>query len=64
MLNLPKGLIVNPATRDEAVIKVQPRVGELLTKVVWHRRVGELVFWGRPVLSDQRKPTGGCGSAC
>ena len=56
VLDLPKGLIVNPATRDEAVIKLQPRVGELLTKVVSaHARVGELVFWGRAVLSDQEQ---------
>jgi hypothetical protein len=41
---------------EEAVIKLQPRVGELLTKVVAAQaRVGELVFWGRAVLSDQEQ---------
>jgi len=56
LLDIPKGLIVNPATRDEAVAKIQQRVGELLGKVVTAQaRVGELVFWGKPVLSEQEQ---------
>lgn len=56
LLDVPKGLIVNPANRDEAVAKIQQRVGELLGKVVTAQaRVVELVFWGKPVLSDQEQ---------
>jgi hypothetical protein len=56
LLDIPKGLIVNPATRDEAVAKIQQRVGELLGKVVTSQaRVGDLVFWGKPVLSEQEQ---------
>ena len=56
LLGVPKGLIVNPATRDEAVAQLQQRVGELLGKVVTAQaRVVELVFWGKPVLSEQEQ---------
>jgi hypothetical protein len=56
LFGVPKGLIVNPATRDEAVAQFQQRVGELLGKVVTAQaRVVELVFWGRPVLSEQEQ---------
>lgn len=56
LLGVPKGLIVNPANRDEAVAQIQQRVGELLNRVVTAQaRVGELVFWGKPVLSDQEQ---------
>lgn len=56
LLDVPKGLIVNPANRDEAVAKIQQRVGELLGKVVAAQaRVVELIFWSKPVLSDQEQ---------
>lgn len=56
LLGIPKGLIVNPANRDEAVAKIQQRVGELLGKVVTAQaRVVELVFWGKPVLSEHEQ---------
>jgi hypothetical protein len=56
LLGVPKGLIVNPATRDEAVAQIQQRVGELLGKVVTAQApVVELVFWGKPVLSEQEQ---------
>ena len=56
LLGVPKGLIVNPATRDEAVAQIQQRVGELLGKVVTAQaRVVELVFWGKPILSEQEQ---------
>jgi len=56
LLGIPRGLIVNPATRDEAVAQIQQRVGELLGKVVTAQaRVAELVFWGKPVLSEQEQ---------
>jgi hypothetical protein len=56
LLGVPRGVIVNPATREEAVVQIQQRVGELLGKVVTAQaRVGELVFWGKPVLSEQEQ---------
>jgi len=56
LLAVPKGLIVNPANRDEGVVQIQQRVAELLGKVVASQtRVPELVFWGRPVLSEQEQ---------
>jgi hypothetical protein len=56
LLGVPKGLIVNPATRDEAVAQIQQRIGERLGKAVTAQaRVVELVFWGKPVLSEQEQ---------
>jgi hypothetical protein len=56
LLGVPKGLIVTPATREEAVAQIQQRVGELLGRVVTAQaRVVELLFWGKPVLSDQEQ---------
>ena len=56
LLDVPKGLIVNPANRDDGVAKIQQRAGELLGKVVAAQaRVAELIFWGRPILSDQEQ---------
>ena len=54
LLDVPKGLIVNPANRDHGVAKIQQRAGELLGKVVAAQaRIPDLIFWGHPVLSDQ-----------
>ena len=56
LLDVPKGLIVNPANRDDGVAKIQQRAGELLGKVVAAQaRIPELIFWGHPVLSDQER---------
>ena len=56
LLDVPKGLIVNPANRDDGVSKIQQRAGELLGKVVAAQaRIPELIFWGHPVLSDQER---------
>ncbi len=56
LLDVPKGLIVNPANRDDGVAKIQQRAAELLGKVVASQaRVAELVFWGRPILSEQEQ---------
>ena len=53
---MPKGLIVNPANRDDGVAKIQQRAGELLGKVVAAQaRIPELIFWGRSILSDQEQ---------
>ena len=56
LLDMPKGLIVNPANRDDGVSKIQQRAGELLGKVVAAQaRIPELIFWSHPVLSDQER---------
>ena len=56
MADVPKGLIVNPANRDEGVAKIQQRAAELLGKVVASQaRIPELIFWGRPILSEQEQ---------
>jgi hypothetical protein len=56
LLDVPKGLIVNPANRDDGVAKIQQRVGELLGRTVAAQaRIPELIFWGRPILSEQEQ---------
>ncbi len=56
LLDVPKGLIVNPANRDDGVAKLQQRAGELLGKAVAAQaRIPDLIFWGRPILSDQEQ---------
>jgi hypothetical protein len=56
LLDIPKGLIVNPANRDDGVAKIQQRVGEILGRTVaTQARIPELVFWGRPILSEQEQ---------
>jgi hypothetical protein len=56
LLDIPKGLIVNPANRDDGVAKIQQRVGELLGRTVaTQARIPELVFWGRHILSEQEQ---------
>jgi hypothetical protein len=52
LLNLPKGLIVNSAKREDAVTQLQGKVAEQVNKVVMAiARVAELVLWGKPILS-------------
>ena len=55
LLGLPKGLIVNEGTRDQAVQGLQVEVAGRVEKLVMaHARLQEgLVFWGKPVLSQQ-----------
>jgi Family of unknown function (DUF6079) len=56
LLGLPKGLLINPTRRDEGVAQIQQQVGQLLGKVVTAgARIGELIFWGTPVLSEQEQ---------
>jgi hypothetical protein len=56
LLGVAQGLIVNPATRDDAVAKIQQAIGALLGRVVTAQgRVGELVFWGKPILSEKEQ---------
>jgi hypothetical protein len=54
MLGVPKGLMVNPASRDEGVAQLQVRVAQLVGGVVAAQNgLGELVVWGRSILSEQ-----------
>ncbi len=58
LLGLPKGLVVNPAKRDFAVTQLQSRVTELVNKVVMAlAQLGELVLWGKNILSHQEMAT-------
>ena len=53
LLSVPKGLIVNTGTHDEAVQKLQVAVAQRLDKVVTAQAQLQdgLVFWGQPILS-------------
>ncbi len=56
LLGVPKGLVVDPAKRDEGVTQLQGRVAERVSKtVVAHSKVGELVLWAKPILSQQEQ---------
>jgi predicted ATPase len=56
LLGVPKGLVVNPSRRDDAVAKLQAKVAELVNKVVIvQEQVDKLVLWGQSVLSDQEQ---------
>jgi len=54
LLNIPKGLIVDPATRDAAVQQLQTKVAERVEQVVLaqSKLQSGLLFWGKPVLSE------------
>lgn len=56
LLGAPKGLIVNPAKRDDAVTQLQVKVAELVNNVVLaHANIANLVLWGKPILSEQEQ---------
>ena len=56
LLGVPKGLIVNPAKRDDAVTQLQAKVAELVNKAVLaHAHVADMVLWGKPILSEQEQ---------
>ena len=54
LLSVPKGLIVNPGTHDQAVQELQIAVAQRLDKVVTAQAKLQdgLIFWGKPILSD------------
>jgi hypothetical protein len=53
LLGVPRGLVGEAGTRDEAAGQIQRRVRELLGEVVTTQaRVTELVVWGRPLLAE------------
>jgi hypothetical protein len=56
LLGVPKGLVVNPAKRDDAVAKLQIRIAELVQTVVMARaQIDDLVLWGQHLLSEQEQ---------
>ena len=54
LLGIAKGLIVNPASREEAVQQVQTEVAKQVERVVLAQSKLQtgLTFWGKPILSD------------
>jgi len=53
---MPKGLIANQNKRDVAVVQLQGKVAELVNKVVVaYAQIGDLVLWGKPILSEQEQ---------
>lgn len=58
LLGLPKGLIVNPATRDEAVTQLQGKVAELVNQTVRSQaHIPELILWGKSFLTEGEQTT-------
>lgn len=56
VVGLPKGLVVNPAKREEAVTQLQGKVAELVNKVVMAQaQVPDLRLWSKPILTDTEK---------
>ncbi len=53
LFGLPKGLIVNPATRDDALTQLMGQVIKWLDRtVVAQSQVPELVLWGKPLVGE------------
>ena len=53
LLDVPKGLIVNPARRDDALTQLQAKVAALVNRTVLaHAQVPGMVLWGKPILSE------------
>jgi Family of unknown function (DUF6079) len=57
LLSVPKGLIVNTGTHDEAVQQMQIAVAQRLAKVVTAQAKLQdgLIFWGKPILSESEQ---------
>ena len=53
LFGVAKGLMVNSATRDEAVAKLQAAIQQRLNQVVTAQdQLGKLTFWGQALLSE------------
>jgi hypothetical protein len=57
LLGIPRGLIVNPATRENAVTQLQVEIALRLEKIVAAQGAlhAGLLFWGRPVLTPSEE---------
>ena len=57
LLGLPKGLIVNPANRDEGIQKLQTEIAKRAERIATALQSLQsgIVFWGKPVLSEPER---------
>jgi len=58
LFGIPKGLIVSQkeTDRDMALVQLQGKVAEWVSKaVVANAHIGDLVLWGKPILSEQEQ---------
>jgi hypothetical protein len=56
LLEVPRGLLVNPATLDDAVRQLSRRVSEEIERAVLAQaKLNELVLWGHPILGDEER---------
>jgi hypothetical protein len=59
LFGVAKGLMVTPATRDEAVTKLQVAIQQRLNQVVIVQdQIGKLTFWGQSLLSEAEQQDG------
>lgn len=59
LLGIAKGLMVNSATRDEAVAKLQAAIQQRLNQVVTAQdQLGKLAFWSQALLSEAEQQDG------
>ena len=56
-LGLPKGLIVNPANRDEGIQRLQTEVAKRAERIAiaLQSLQSGIAFWGKPLLSEQER---------
>ena len=54
---MPKGLIVNPANRDEGIQKLQTEVAKRAERIAMALQSLQsgIVFWGKPMLSEPER---------
>ncbi len=54
LLGVPKGLIANPANRDEGIQRLQTEVAKRTERIAFalQNLQSGIAFWGRPLLSD------------
>lgn len=57
LIGLPKGLIVNPANRDEGIQRLQTEVAKRVERIATALQSLQtgFVFWGMPVLSEAER---------
>jgi len=56
LLDIPRGLLVDPAKRDDAVVKLQTKVATLLEQAVLAQgKLTDLELWGGSLLTEQER---------
>lgn len=60
LFGIPKGLVTNPAAREEGIKQLQAEVGKLLDRVVQAQTVVQdgIPFWGDTILSKHEQEDG------